>query len=87
MGGGMDPLSTTTGSRRRATMPADVLETQVCAQGVASVVARCSLLARRLSAAGAREAAACVISRPLAHADADARARFALAARRTSSCC
>ena len=30
----MDPLSTTTGSRRRATMPADVLETQVCAQGV-----------------------------------------------------
>ena len=30
MGGGLDPnLGTTSGSRRRATMPADVLETQV----------------------------------------------------------
>ena len=83
MGGGLDPgLSTMSGSRRRATMPADVLETQVRnkrAQGDARfgrrVVARgCGLFA----GADARDG------------DADASracSRVFLRARRTSSSC
>jgi hypothetical protein len=68
MGGGLDPgLGVTSGSRRRATMPADVLETQVCPRRPSSASwLRCGLLARRLSAAGARDGAACVFSRLLA---------------------
>ena len=69
MGGGLDTgVGTTSGSRRRATMPADVLETQVSGPKAARGFSRGARrrAAAAVSGADARRAAARACSRLLA---------------------